>query len=90
MKENSSLRKEQRTMVGPPIDDVTRVWHSQMIRQSLNYHSVECSYGVTLVADNNSSAIKKQIKKAEELVEEFLTKKFEQQKQLLEAISRGR
>ena len=62
------------------------IWHTQEIKLSQNYQSASASYGVKLVVDDNPEAIRKGIKRAEEIVETPLVDKTGQQREMLNSL----
>lgn len=69
---------------------VVRIKHHQTIRVSLDYSSAELSYGVELECDDNPVEIQNTIQKAETLVEEPLTAKFQDQQRFLKNLSQSK
>jgi hypothetical protein len=62
------------------------VSHSQCLRQSHNYQSMEVSYGVQLPCTDDEDDIKRTMKQAADLVEDGLAHKIQQQRKLLGAL----
>lgn len=64
-------------------DDRVKIIHSQTVRQSANYQSTECVFGVEIMVDNNERAIQAGLDRAEELVENRLVAKIGTHRKLL-------
>jgi hypothetical protein len=65
------------------------VRHHQTLRQSHDYQSAEMSYGVELLVDNSTVAIRKGFRQAERLVEDALADKFKEQQKLLQSLAKA-
>jgi hypothetical protein len=62
------------------------ITHFQSIKQSANYQTAECTYGVTVeVVDTDRDIVAGQ-HRLEQLVEDMLTSKFREQRKLLQSI----
>lgn len=66
-----------------------QVTHRQSLRISESYQSIELSYEVKLSCADTDDAINDTIARAERLVEEPMTEKFEQQRSFLKALARN-
>ncbi len=66
------------------------ITHSQEIKQSLNYQSATCSYGVKLVVEDSPSSIQEGIRRAEKIVERALEEKFAEQRKTLVQFGDGK
>ena len=60
--------------------------HHQTIKQSHAYQSIDVSYGVEFSTDNTEKSIKAGFLRAEELVENALVAKFQEQQTLLKKL----
>lgn len=67
------------------VGKVTKITHSQSIRQSLNYNSADCSYVVEI--ECKEGEVLKTIARAEKIVEKALVPKAKEQQDLLLKIS---
>ena len=85
-KPGSSLDGAQITTKAIKVGENVVIYHQQSIRQSHNYQSAECVYGVTLTVPNSTADIDLGFKRATRIVEENLVTKLQQQKQLLEKL----
>ena len=85
------VTKSRESVVTPiPNSRSVKIFHSQEIKQSLNYQSAAVTYGVEMTVEDSDFSIRKGMKRAERLVEDELSVKFQKQKKLLEAISESR
>lgn len=78
---------QTRTDVVPVGEGRVRIWHSQSIKQSLNYQSSDATYGMEITVPDTVTGVNKAIVRCEEMVEKYLTAKFKEQRELLEKIA---
>jgi len=64
-------------------DGTAIITHSQSVKQSQNYNSAECVYGVQMTVTDDDASIKAGFMRAEELVEAPLVDKFALQQEML-------
>lgn len=67
---------------------VVEIYHSQDAKQSLDWQSAGSSYGVKITCHDNPADIAAAIDRAERIVEKRLLVKIEEQRGLLEKLSR--
>lgn len=89
LKKPKQERSEPTTIL-TKLGSSVRVKHHQTIRTSESYNSAELSYGVEMECEDSDAKIKATIRRAEELVEEAMTTKFGQQRDLLNTLAKNR
>ena len=77
--QKSKLSSRERSLV--------KISHSQVLKQSHAYQSIEASYGIEIQTKNDPESISKAVKRAEAFVEKRLVKKMTQQRRFLEALA---
>lgn len=80
---NESGVKSKASKVQHVGDGTAILTHSQSIKQSMNYQSAECVYGVQLTVEDTEEAIKRGFERAEEMIESPLVDKFTMQQETL-------
>lgn len=66
---------------------VVQLTHHQAIKQSANYQSAECSFGITLNVPDDKTEIEAGFIRATNIVEKHLASKFQEQRTLLEKMT---
>ena len=66
--------------------EVATIFHSQSLKQSLNYQSADCAYGVTLTVPDSGKDIVAGMRRAEKIVEALIEAKIKEQRQLLQVL----
>ncbi len=69
------------------VDGIIELTHFQSVKQSINYNSADCSYGAKIRVKDDPKQIKAAIKRLETLIEDRLSTKFVEQRDVLESIS---
>ena len=75
--------KVKGTLLKAQSDDRVKIIHFQSVKQSANYQSADCSFGVEIMVENNDKAIQRGIDRAETIVEERLVAKLDTHRKLL-------
>ena len=74
------------TSVASGPEGLIKITHSQSVRQSADYQSVECNYGVEFYVKNTPYETQRGIERAEEIVEQHMTAKLSTHRQFLKKI----
>jgi len=81
------LTKSAATTVQPSLPGTVELTHSQSIRQSANYQSIEAFYCAKTTCRDNPAEIKKAIAHLESVVEAPLVSKIAEQRNLLDKLA---
>lgn len=69
------------------VDGIVQITHFQSIKQSLNWQSADCSYGMTIKVKDNPKVVKRAVRQMEKKIETLLTEKFNEHRDVLKSIA---
>jgi hypothetical protein len=76
------------TSVTPLGLGLVQIWHTQSIKQNLNYQSADASYGISIICRDSLKEIKQTLLRSEQFVEDALIKKVKEHQQVLQDLSK--